>query len=301
MNINDRNKDENKDIDENINKDTFWITETYQNTYRMSYRYSEKLFSERSPFQKVEIYKTDLLGKVLLNDDLVMCSEKDEFVYHEMIAHVPLSVHPEPRKVLIIGGGDGGTAREVLKHSCVESVVMVEIDSVVVEACEKHLPTMAEAISSKRLNLKIEDGVKFVEQTDEKFDIVLIDSTDPIGPAAPLFGSEFYKNVHRCMTENAIVVSQCESPFFFLETQQSVMKILSQIFPKTRLYNYSNLTYPGGLWSFAFSSKGLDPTQDINFKATEDLNLNYYNAQIHKSCFSLPSFQKRALEHFFKG
>lgn len=277
-----------------------WVTETYRNIYKMSYKYSQKLFSGQSEFQKVEIYKTQHLGNVLLNDGFVMCSEKDEFAYHEMMAHVPLSVHPNPRKVLIIGGGDGGTAREVLKHSSVEQVVMVEIDEMVVNACREFLPLTASELNSPRLKLIIEDGVKFVKNTTEKFDVVMIDSTDPIGPAAPLFGVEFYQDVFKCTTENAIVVSQCESPYLFLETQESTLKVLSGVYPKVQIYNYSNITYPGGLWSFAYASKGLDPVLDFKNTSTESMKLKYYNSQIHKAAFCLPNFQKQILSSYLK-
>ncbi len=281
-----------------------WVTENYKDIYKMSYKYSEKLFSEQSEFQKVEIYKTEHLGNVLLNDDFLMCSEKDEFVYHEMIAHVPLSVHPNPRNVLIIGGGDGGTAREVLKHSTVEKVVMVEIDEAVVKACKEFLPQTAKELGSPRLKLLIQDGLQYVKDViksnADKFDVVMIDSTDPIGPAAPLFGPEFYQDVFKCMSENSIVVSQCESPFFFLETQRAMLKVLNKIFPKTQIYNYSNITYPGGLWSFSFASKGLDPVVDFRSTVTDVMDLKYYNSQIHKASFCLPNFQKNSLKEYLK-
>lgn len=277
-----------------------WVTENYKDVYKMSYKYSKKLFSGQSEFQKVEVYKTEHLGNVLLNDDFMMCSERDEFAYHEMISHVPLSVHPNPRKVLIIGGGDGGTAREVLKHKNIEKVVMVEIDEMVVNACKEFLPITAGELNNPRLELRIEDGLKYVQETKEKFDVVMIDSTDPIGPAAPLFGIDFYKNVFKCTTDNAIVVSQCESPFMFLETQQSTLNVFSQVFPKVQIYNYSNITYPGGLWSFAFASKGLDPVIDFRSTVSEDMNLKYYNSQIHKAAFCLPNFQKQSLSPYLK-
>lgn len=277
-----------------------WVTENYKDVYKMSYKYSKKLFSGQSEFQKVEVYKTEHLGNVLLNDDFMMCSERDEFAYHEMISHVPLSVHPNPQKVLIIGGGDGGTAREVLKHKNIEKVVMVEIDEMVVNACKEFLPITASELNNPRLELRIEDGLKYVQETKEKFDVVMIDSTDPIGPAAPLFGIDFYKNVFKCTTDNAIVVSQCESPFMFLETQQSTLNVFSQVFPKVQIYNYSNITYPGGLWSFAFASKGLDPVIDFRSTVSEDMNLKYYNSQIHKAAFCLPNFQKQSLSPYLK-
>lgn len=277
-----------------------WTEEIYDEVYKMGYKFSEKLFSKTSEFQKVEVYKTDYLGNVLFNDGLVMVSEKDEFVYHEMMAHVALSVHPDPRKVLIIGGGDGGTAREVLKHKNVEKVVMVEIDGVVVEACKEFLPITANDLDSPRLELRIEDGVKYINETSEVFDVILVDSTDPIGPATPLFGHDFYSQVYKTLSDKGVVVSQCESPFLHLEVQKSMLEIFNEIFQRVSIFNYSNLTYPGGLWSFSFASKGLDPILDYKSVITEDMDLKYYNSQIHKSAFALPNFQKQALKDVLK-
>lgn len=277
-----------------------WTEEIYDEVYKMGYKFSEKLFSKASEFQKVEVYKTDYLGNVLFNDGLVMVSEKDEFVYHEMMAHVALSVHPDPRKVLIIGGGDGGTAREVLKHKNVEKVVMVEIDGVVVEACKEFFPITASDLDSPRLELRIEDGVKYINETSEVFDVILVDSTDPIGPATPLFGYDFYSQVYKKLSDKGVVVSQCESPFLHLEVQKSMLEIFNEIFQRVSIFNYSNLTYPGGLWSFSFASKGLDPILDYKSVITEDMGLKYYNSQIHKSAFALPNFQKQALRDVLK-
>ena len=183
------------------------------------------LFSDQSPYQKVEVVETDYFGRVLLNDDIIMICEKDEFVYHEMISHIPLFLHPKPESVLIIGGGDGGTAREVLKHPSVKICQMVEIDQMVVDACKLHIPQTAVSFSHPKLDLKIEDGVKFVQNTKKKYDVILIDSTDPIGPAVPLFGDTFYRNIFNILKDDGLVVAQGESPFYNLPSQKSLMKI----------------------------------------------------------------------------
>lgn len=284
-------------MSENMN---LWVSENFNDVYKMSYRVKRTLYSGQSDFQKVDVVETDHLGKVLLNDGLLMTSERDEFVYHEMITHIPMNSHPNPKKVLIIGGGDGGTAREVLKYD-VDKVVMVEIDPLVVEACKEHIQATACELENEKLELLIQDGIKYVKETNEKFDVVLIDSTDPIGPAAPLFNSEFYTDVKNCLNEKGIVVSQCENPFLALETQQSLLKIKSELFENVSLYNYSNITYPGGLWSFSFASNTQNPILDAKPLDTHFANdLKYYNFAIHKSSFSLPQFQKNALKDFIK-
>lgn len=277
-----------------------WITEDYNNMYRMQYKMKEHLYSKKSDFQKVDVYDTEYLGKTLFNDDLLMTCEKDEFVYHEMITHVPMLSHPNPETVLIIGGGDGGTAREVLKHSSVKNVVMVEIDPLVVEACKEHLNVTACELNNERLELIIDDGVKHIKEApDSIYDVVLVDSTDPIGPAAPLFNESFYSDVKRCLKPDGIVVSQCENPFLMLETQKLLLNIKTRLFEKVSLYNYSNITYPSGLWSFSYASKSVPPNDKLREETFLE-NLKYYNHDVHRASFCLPQFQKQALKHLFK-
>ena len=211
--------------------------------------------------------------------------------------------HPNPKKVLVIGGGDGGTAREVLRHPGVDKCVMVEIDSMVVEACKKHIPITSQVFSNEKLELKIEDGVKYVAETCERFDIVLVDSTDPIGPATPLFGPEFYENVYNCLSEDGIVVSQGESVFYQPEVQLGLVKVISEKFPLMGIYNFANMTYPGGLWSFTFASKKYHPLKDFDeerFKS-DALKFKYYNQGVHKGAFALPQFMLDRLKPYLKG
>ena len=246
--------------------------------------------------------ETEQLGNMLLNDGLIMCTEKDEFVYHDMIAHVPLFVHPNPKKVLVIGGGDGGTAREVLRHPGVEKCVMVEIDKMVVDASIAHLPITSSVFDNPKLELHIDDGLKFVKETKEKFDVVLVDSTDPIGPAQPLFGEEFYQDIYHCLSDDGIVVSQGESPFYEVPMQKKLMGIINKIFPISTIYNFSNLTYPGGLWSFTFASKKYHPINDFNPDRVSSFNgeFKYYNQRIHSGAFAIPSFMAKELEGLIK-
>lgn len=272
-----------------------WVQETFRGIYGTRFRVKQVLFSGESPYQRVDVVETAGHGRMLLNDGLVMLSERDEHVYHEMIAHVPLFVHPHPRRVLVIGGGDGGTVREVLRHRSVEHVRLVEIDQLVVDACRAHLPVTAACLDDPRVQVTIADGVRFVAETAERFDVVLVDSTDPIGPAAPLFGPEFYGNVHDVLTDQGIVVSQAENPFYEQAAQRALLATLHGVFPVLGLYNYHNLTYPGGLWSFSFASRGPRPLADFNRHVVDgaELDLRYYNADVHLAAFALPEFQRR--------
>ncbi len=275
-----------------------WVEEIFEDIYGMRFKVEKVLYSEKSEFQTVDVVQTKGHGKMLLNDGLVMITERDEFVYHDMITHVPLFVHPSPKKVLVIGGGDGGTAREVLRHTGVQRCVMVEIDQCVIDACLEHIPQTSEVLKGHdKLELIVGDGVKFVKETKEKFDVIIVDSTDPIGPAAPLFGPEFYNDVNSCLSDNGIVVSQGESPFFNADVQKSMLEVLNGIFPKVFIYNFSNLSYPGGYWSFTFASKGLEPIKDFNPERVDEskLEFNYYNKGLHTSSFMIPSFHRKHL------
>ena len=272
-----------------------WIEERHENFFAQRYKVKRQLFCGQSKFQKVEIVETEQHGRMLLNDDLVMVSERDEFVYHDMIAHVPLFVHPDPKRVLVIGGGDGGTVREVLRHPSVRQCVMVEIDSMVVNACREHLNVCSGQLNHPKLELLISDGVEFVAQTDQTFDVALIDSTDPIGPATPLFGTDFYRNLHERLSDDGIVVSQGESPWYEVKMQNTLLEIKRELFNIVTCYNYNNLTYPGGLWSFTWASKKYHPLKDFAPSRTSGLTCRYYNADIHRAAFALPQFQLDAM------
>ncbi|MBI3296628.1 MAG: polyamine aminopropyltransferase [Elusimicrobia bacterium] len=264
----------------------------------MKWRVKARLFEGKSPFQSVAVYDTVSHGRMLLIDGLLMTSERDEFVYHEMIAHVPLFLHPRPRRVLVIGGGDGGTVRETLKHPTVESVTLVEIDGMVVDAAREYLPSTSACLADPRVSVRIEDGVKFMAAHEsEPFDVILIDSTDPIGPAQPLFGPGFYADVKKRLSADGIVVAQGECPFYRLDVQAALRKVVAGVFGSGTLYNYHNLTYPGGLWSFVIASKlprdlaAPDPERVAALQA----GLSYYNLETHRAAFALPEFMKRGL------
>ena len=273
-----------------------WVEEKHRGYFATRFKCKKVLFSGKSKWQHIDVIETEGHGRMLLNDGIVMISERDEFVYHEMISHVPLFVHPQPKSILIIGGGDGGAAGEVLRHD-VEKCVMVEIDEMVVQVCKEYFPKIASSFKNPKLSLKIQDGVKFVKESSQKFDVILVDSTDPLGPAKALFSASFYKDVHSLLNEDGILVAQAESPFFELETQAIILEALKPVFPLISLYHYSNTVYPGGFWSFAFASKKHHPVKDFKPEKVQQKNwdLSYYNADIHKAAFAQPEFVKKAL------
>ena len=281
-----------------------WFTERGENIALSLKHSGKRLFMERTPYQKVEIYDTEAYGKLLALDGMIMTTEKDEYGYHEMIVHPALQTHPEPKRVLIIGGGDGGAAREALRYESVEQVVMVEIDGVVIEASKEFLPKIAASFGDPRLQVEVTDGIAWVEAAaDESFDVVLVDSTDPIGPAEGLFSVDFYRHVHRLLRPAGIMVVQSESPRFNTKTFREIFTTHRGIFGKDRVFCYLAFipTYPSGMWSFAYATKdGLHPVEAFDDAASagfaDQHGLQYYNAEIHRAAFALPGFVKGLLE-----
>jgi len=257
------------------------------------------ILSRETPYQKLDILDTYDYGRVLLLDGLIMLTERDEFVYHEMITHVALVTHPNPKRVLIIGGGDGGTVREVLKHPNVEKIELVEIDTEVVQSCLEYLPEVSHGLKDPKVQVLIEDGIKFIESRQDMYDVVIIDSTDPIGPAEGLFETKFYTNVFHVLRGEGIMVTQSESPFQDPKLWIRIYQNLSSVFPKIYSYLAYIPTYPSGLWSFTISSKVHHPVDDMRAEYAQKLSsmTRYYNPEIHKSAFSLPNFLKMELDH----
>ncbi len=275
-----------------------WFTEKHTNNLNFSMKVKKWIHSDKSEFQEVDIFDSYEFGRVLLLDGLVMLTERDEFVYHEMITHIPLFTHSNPENILIIGGGDGGTIREVIKHKTVKKVTLVEIDKMVVDVSKKYLPFTANELDNSKVEICIEDGIKYVANHKNEFDIVIIDSTDPIGPAVGLFEEPFYKSVYQALKEDGIMIAQSESPFFNLQLINKVHKTLKQIYKIVHLYTASIPTYPSGIWGFSFASKKNDPIKDFQSERFNQYNLElkYYNDEIHKSSFILPNYIRAALK-----
>ncbi len=258
----------------------------------------KSLFSDKSEFQKVDVFESDsALGRVLTLDDLMMCTEGDEFFYHEMIAHIPMMNHKCPKSVLVIGGGDGGTVREVLKHDTVEKVVLCEIDGMVVEACKKYLPTISCELDNPKVEIKIEDAIEYMKDKKDVFDIVLIDSTDPMGPGEGLFTEEFYTNVKNSLKKGGIMVAQSESPVVNKMEIKKMYDLLKKVFPICSTYTSNIPTYPGGYWAWAYCSVEVEPLSYIDERRCEAITktCKVYNKEYHLARFALPNFLKELL------
>jgi spermidine synthase len=223
-----------------------------------------------------------------------MLTEKDEFIYHEMITHVPMAVHPAAKNVLIIGGGDGGAVRELCRYDSVEHIDLVEIDKEVVDVCRQYFPNVACGLSDPRVTVCYEDGLKYVRRCSEAYDVIVVDSTDPFGPGEGLFTKEFYGNCFKALKEDGILVNQHENPFY-PEDAAAARRIHKQIvlsFPLSRLYQAHIPTYPSGHWLFGFSSKRYHPVQHLDAERWNQrgIRTRYYNTNLHKAAFALPTY-----------
>jgi len=272
-------------------KADLWITEQQTEDMLISFRIKEKLHEEKTDFQHLSVVDTYTYGRMLFLDHCVMTSIKEEFVYHEMITLVALNTHPNPEHVLVIGGGDGGAIREIVKHPKVKTATLVEIDGRVVENSKKYLPEIGAAFDDPKVTVLINDGIKHIQEHKNKFDVIIIDSTDPVGQAARLFSADFYQDVYDALHEEGIMVAQTESPF--LEKDKVLIKRIHQdlgkLYPLVKLYLVYIPVYPTGMWSFTMASKKHDPLQVM----PEDIvaiNTRYYNKDIHYSSFVLPNF-----------
>lgn len=260
------------------------------------------LFSEQSEYQLVEVYETDTWGNLMTIDGMVMLSERDEFVYHEMISHVAMFTHPRPRRVLIIGGGDGGTAREVMKHPSVEQVDMVEIDQTVVEASKQFLPDVGD-FDNPRLNVRYEDGIAFVKNVQDPYDVIIIDGSDPVGPAEGLFEKQFYQFCMDALTSDGVLSAQTESPWVesYYPSMKKVFTALDDLFPVSKMYLSYIPLYPAGMWSMACASKQGNPlSNEVNNRIEQHReilsSLKYYNKEVHEGAFALPNFVKKIIQ-----
>ena len=278
-------------------------TEFWRGRSGLTFGVEKVLFSEQSEFQRIEVLQTDAVGRVLTLDGLVMLTEWDEFVYHEMISHPALCLIDAPRQVLVVGGGDGGTVREVLRHPSVERVDLVEIDQMVIDVSRRFLPSVSSALDDERLTVHVRDGVQFaLGAPDDSYDVIIIDSTDPVDFAEPLFGESFYQDCARMLTDEGILVAQSESPFdpAFRDTLQRAHRDLASILPHVHMYLAPIPTYPMGTWSFTLSARGTDPLHRFDAERVASKThpfadrLQYYNAEIHAAAFALPNFVRRA-------
>ncbi|WP_102348194.1 spermidine synthase [Bacillus sp. Marseille-P3661] len=266
-----------------------WFTEKQTESFGITVKIKQTLHTEQTEFQKLDMVETEEFGNMLLLDGMVMTTEKDEFVYHEMVAHVPLFTHPNPENVLVVGGGDGGVIREILKHPSVKKATLVDIDGKVIEYSKKFLPSIAGELDNPRVDVQVGDGFMHIAESDNKYDVIMVDSTEPVGPAVNLFTKGFYAGIAKALKEDGLFVAQTDNPWFKADLIRDVQRDVREIFPITRLYIANIPTYPSGMWTFALGSKRYDPLEVAEDRFHE-IDTKYYTKELHKAAFVLPRF-----------
>jgi len=276
-----------------------WFTERHTKNVEFSIKVDRQIYTGQSEFQRIDVFQSEEFGRFLTLDGYMMLTEKDEFIYHEMITHVPMAVHPNPRKVLVIGAGDGGVVRELTQYERVERIDLVEIDELVIEVCRKYLPQTACRMDDPRVHIHIEDGLKYIRAHENEYDLIIVDSTDPFGPGEGLFTKEFYGNCYKALKDDGIMVNQHESPFYEEDAiaMQRAHKRIVESFPISKVYQAHIPTYPSGHWLFGFASKKYHPLRDFNPTAWSLLGLTtrYYTTQLHVGAFAMPAYVEELL------
>lgn len=277
-----------------------WFSEYHTKNVRLSIRVDRQLYSGKSEFQRIDVFDSPDFGRFLVLDGYMMLTERDEFIYHEMITHVPMAVHPNAENILIIGGGDGGAVRELLRYDSVKHIDLVEIDEEVIKVAKEYLPFTSSGLGDPRVSIKIEDGMRFVRTATEVYDIIIVDSTDPFGPGEGLFTKEFYGNCFKALKSDGIMVNQHESPFYTTDAiaVKRAHKRIVESFDTSMVYQAHIPTYPSGHWLFGFSTKKYHPLKDFRGAEWKKLGIKtrYYNTQLHTGAFALPNYVEELLK-----
>lgn len=272
-----------------------WFTEKQTPALGITCKVRSTLHREQTPYQDLAVLDTEQFGRMLVLDGTVQTTEADEFVYHEMIAHVPLFTHPGPERVAVIGGGDGGSIREILRHPTIKVAELIEIDRRVVEVCQQYLPGLSGSLADPRVQINITDGINHIAASEGVYDVVIVDSTDPVGPAVGLFAEEFYRSVHRALKPDGLLVAQTESPFVNQSIVSTSFARIARVFPICRLYMAEIPTYPSGTWTFTMGSKVHDPLA-VTAERVGGFLGKYYNLDAHRRSFLLPTFVRELTE-----
>jgi len=278
-----------------------WFTEFFDSEGTgFSLRINSKLEQIQSPYQKIEIYDTDTFGKLMVIDGCVMLTTRDNFLYHEMMTHPALYTHGTPKKVVIIGGGDCGTLKEVLRHKNVQDVWQIDIDEQVTRLSEKYFPELCAANDDPRAHIQFEDGVKFIQEIEAgSIDLIIVDSTDPVGPAEGLFKQSFFEDCYKALAQGGILVQQSESPLLHIKTiiRDLHTNMTAAGFSSVNTLPFPQPVYPSGWWSCTMAGKEKRVTSfDETAAENKSFSTEYYNAGIHRGALTLPEFMRRALE-----
>lgn len=270
-----------------------WYTENHTDNVKFSIKVDKHLRSAESEYQRIDIFESKEFGRILTLDGYLMVTEKDEYIYHEMITHIPMAVNPDITNVLVIGAGDGGTVRELTRYNHIKNIDMVEIDELVVEICREYLPQTACRLTDPRVHIFYQDGLRFVRNKENEYDLIIVDSTDPFGVGEGLFTKEFYGNCFKALKDDGILVNQHESTFYtsYANSMKRAHSRIKSTFPIALVYQAHIPTYPSGHWLFGFASKKYDPRTDLKADWWNSLGIKtkYYNTILHTGCFAIPN------------
>ena len=269
-----------------------WLTEEQTDNMRFSLRVAQTVYQKKTPYQDILIVDTPEYGRALILDGAFQLTEKDEFCYSEMMAHVPICAHPDPKRVLIVGGGDGAILREVLRHKNVEKCTLIDIDREVIEASKLYLPDASVELENPRADVRCMDALEYIRTTDDRFDVAIVDSTDPVEFAAGLFQAPFYTDLKRVLKPGGMVSELTESPFADTALMRQAIAHMRKVFPVVRMYWGAVPTYPSGMWTYGIASLESDPSVPLR----EVAGTRYYTGEIHKAAFVLPPFLRELIE-----
>lgn len=278
----------------------FWFEELHTDHVKLAARIDKQLFSGESEYQRIDVFESPEFGKFVALDGDIVFSEKDEFIYDEMVTHVPMAVNPNIKKVLIIGGGDGGVARELLRYPGIESIDVVETDVMFVDVCRDFFPEISEALEDPKVRVYYDDGLRFLRKKLDQYDLIINDSTDPFGHTEGLFTKEFYGSCYKALKEDGIMVYQHGSPFYREDEMacRGMHRKAYRSFPISRVYQAHIPTCPSGYWLFGFASKKYHPINDFDANRWKSFNIktDYYTTNLHKGAFMLPKYVEELLE-----
>jgi len=277
-----------------------WYNEKHNENVKFSVKMDKQHYSVESEHQRIDVFESVEFGRVLTVNGVLMFTEKDEFIYHDMIVHTPMAVHPNIENVLVIGAGDGGVVRELTRYTQIRNIDLVEIDEMLIRTIKKYLPKTGSSLNDGRVNIIIHDGLKYVRKCEDKYDLIIVDTPDPFGPAEALFTKEFYGNCYKALKADGIMINQHESPFYQENAvaMQKIHKNVFKMFETCKVFHAHIPTYPSGHWLFGFASKKYHPLRDLREKEWNELGLQtkYYNTNLHKGSFYLPNYVTQLLQ-----
>ncbi|MGX7327951.1 polyamine aminopropyltransferase [Enterococcus bulliens] len=278
-----------------------WLSDYHNEGVKLSIKVESQLYQERSEYQQIDIFESNEFGRMLTLDGQLITTDKDEFFYSEMMVHVAMATNSEIKKVLVLGGCDGGVLKELEKYDTITQLDVVELDERVIEVSKQYLAYSKQSFADSRVRLFIQDGLRYVRVTKEVYDLIIVDSADPFGINESLFTKEFYGNCYKALADNGILISQQANGFYQedLEALAHIRRTVASVFPINEVYMTSVPSYAAGYLLFGFSSKQIDPLLDLDIASWSNKNIttHFYNPMIHQGAFYLPTYIKEFLEH----